>query len=535
MRPIIKQFIRAASILGLITAPPQAFSAVPVHSPGICDIRDFGAKGDGKSLSTGAINAAISECAQQGGGVVEMPSGTWLTGTVFLKSRITLHLAAGATLLGSSDLRDYPLLPRASEGRNTTLIDAEDVQDIAIVGEGTIDGNAPNFEAPAEHSTGTFPGIEKTRNPAGIESLLNVDAEGSLPMKPRPRVMLLALHADGITLRGFRARNAPNWGIKLMCSDNIRISDLDVRNAMNIANTDALDVSNSRNAVISNSYLEAADDALVVGGPCADGWCPDQSTQRVAVNNVILHSRSAALRIGPNKSGAAHLTFSNLIIYDSNRGIMLQARDAETIEDIVFDNVSIQTRSVASPGWWGKGEPVSITVAKWAYASWNLPAPDVPTEGIGLIRNVQFNNVIARGAAPFVMYSTQPGRIQDISVRGLSMTLESGALTSSLGGNVDLTPTTPYSAGFFSHDLSAILLHNVERVSLDGTDVQWRGTFPSYYCSAIEVDGYKSLHIRDFVGLSNAVGSPAISLRHGSGTVLSDVPPTAEPRRSCRR
>ncbi len=227
-------------------------------------------------------------------------------------------------------------------------------------------------------------------------------------------------------------------------------------------------------------------------------------TENVSVNNVILRSRSAALRIGPNAAGARNFTFSNVEIYDSNRGIMLQARASETIENILFSNITIQTRFVDAPGWWGNGEPVSITVAKWAYQSWKPAATTLPSPQFGLIRHVRFSNVTAAGASPFTLYSTAPGRIQDVGISGLSMTMQASALTPVLGGNLELTPTTPLTDGLFRRDLSAIMLHNAEDVSLDHTRVQWEGNFPAYYRRALSAEAVHRLRVHDFLGTANA-------------------------------
>jgi polygalacturonase len=108
---------------------------------GICDVRAFGAVGDGKQIDTNAINAAIRSCAGAGGGTVEFAPGTYLSGTIELHSNITLNLQAGATILGSPNLKDYRAISRSSEGRSTALILAESAEHIAITGRGVIDGN----------------------------------------------------------------------------------------------------------------------------------------------------------------------------------------------------------------------------------------------------------------------------------------------------------------------------------------------------------------------------------------------------------
>ena len=511
-------------IVPLLLSLLHAQTVVPTRVSGVCNIRDYGAIADGRTLATSAIAAAIADCASHSGGIVQVPAGTYLTGTIRFQSHITLQLEAGAVLLGSPNLADYPKLAHASEDRDTTLLLAENVDDIAITGEGTIDGNSAAFTddaRPAFDDLWFDPA--RTRNPAAIEEIRRTGKEGPVKMKERPGVLLLALRTDGIRLNGFHVRGAPNWGIKLMCSDHILVSDIDVRNSLLIPNTDALDISNSSDALIENSYLEAGDDALVVGGPCADGWCKERSTQNVTVNNVILRSRSAAIRIGPSYSGDRRFAFSNVIIDDSNRGVMIQARDAETIEDISFSNIVVNSRLTDSLGWWGSGEPISISVAKWAYQSWNPPVPEqVPNPGIGLIRHIRFSHVIAQSTSPVVLYSTEPGQIQDVRMDELSLSMKASALQSSLGGNLEMRPTAPHRDGIVKQDLSGILLHNVADVSLDHVQVTWEKGIPPFYKNAISATNFDGLRITDFRGRANTSGEPAIYLGSGTGLVLRD-------------
>src|SRR5208282_4087316 len=112
---------------------------------GTCSVRAFGAAGDGHKLDTTAINAAIQACHSRGGGTVVFDAGTYRTGTIRLLDNITLKLEPGSTILGSSDLRDYLRTEKASEERDTALLLAENVHNVAIIGEGTIDGNGRSF------------------------------------------------------------------------------------------------------------------------------------------------------------------------------------------------------------------------------------------------------------------------------------------------------------------------------------------------------------------------------------------------------
>jgi hypothetical protein len=509
---------------------PQAVETTPpVVSPGAertglaaesdrptdCAVHAYGAKGDGITKDTEALNAAIRDCHSRGGGTVVLSAGTYRSGTVRLLDNITLKLEPGSVLLGSDDLADYSHLARSSEERDTALIVAENAHNIAIVGEGTIDGNGRSFtdKYPLEYHP--FFDATQTRQGPSLISRLAESHEGPVHSLPGPGVLLLVLHGDGILLRDFHVIDSPNWGVKLMCSNHISVSGLDVRNSMTIANNDALDISASSNVSISNTYLEAGDDALVIGGPCADGWC-QQPEENVVVSNVILRSRSAAIRIGPAAKDVRNLTFQNVIIRDSNRGISIQARAGEVVENLLFTNVVSETRLIDGP-WWGSGEPVSITVARWAYPSWaQSPIP-------GTVRHVVFSNLIVKSQSPIVLYSTEPGRIEDVQFQGLTLTLGSSPLQAVLGGNLDLQPATPISLGLVKHDLSAIEVHNVDGLSFSGLHVHWDGSFPKFYRNAFHADGFDALTIDGFTGQGSSPAYPALAFQHGKSLSIRNA------------
>jgi len=109
---------------------------------GIFDVRDFGAAGDGRILDTARINAAVNACADSGGGMVVLPPGRYLSGTVILKNNVFLHLTAGATLLGSTNLADYVENP-VTHTRH--LIFARGAENVGVLGPGRIDGQGESF------------------------------------------------------------------------------------------------------------------------------------------------------------------------------------------------------------------------------------------------------------------------------------------------------------------------------------------------------------------------------------------------------
>lgn len=142
------QWIKARLLSTASLVCGLASSALAAGNPGVFDIRDYGAVGDGVTLNTAAINRAIEACAAVGGGQVRVPPGVFLSGTVVLKSRITVFLDAGARLVGTTNLNEYrqPVvpadLPEAKWGKwHRALLLAENAEDITLAGSGIIDGN----------------------------------------------------------------------------------------------------------------------------------------------------------------------------------------------------------------------------------------------------------------------------------------------------------------------------------------------------------------------------------------------------------
>jgi hypothetical protein len=475
----------------------------------------YGAKGDGHSLNTAALNAAVVDCHKHGGGTVVVDPGIYRTGTVRLLDNITLKLLPGATILGSEDLADYPRISQASEGRDTALIVAEHVHNIAIVGEGTIDGNGRAFTDKDKPHFDPYFEASQTRQGEALVERMRQMREGPVLMRPRPGVLVLVLHSDGIIVRDIHVVDSPNWGVKLMCSEHISVIGIDVRNNMLVPNNDALDISNSSNAVVADSLLEAGDDALVIGGPCADGWCR-QKTENVAVSNVVLRSRSAAIRIGPAAKDVRNLVFENVVIRDTNRGINIQSRAGETVENLLFTNVVSETRLIDGP-WWGSGEPVSITVARWAYPPWT----DSPT--MGFIRHIRFNTMIATSQSPIILYSIDPGHIEDIQFNDLHLAMQGNPLQAIMGGNLDLQPTTPKGLGMTRRDLSAIEVYGVKDVELRNVSVKWGGTLPDFYTHALHADSFDGLTVDGFRGSGSKPAIAAIQLKQGKNISIRNA------------
>ena len=303
---------------------------------GVYNIRDFGAAGDGVTLDTAAIQRAIDACTEAGGGTILVPPGTWLTGTIYLKSHVNLHLMAGATLLGSSRREDYnpddifPENPVFSRENVTGahLIIAYQADHVSITGEGTVDGNSAAFFEPLppeEESTGYS---SKQRNYAVREW--------------RPGQMNLLCRCTNVSVRDVSLINAPYWTLLLFGCTVARVRGVRVENPPLTPNGDGIDIDCCRQVTVSDCIVSSGDDAITLRAagtllgehaqPCSD----------VTVTNCVLSTPCNALRIGVGDGEIRDCTLSNLVIRESRTGInIVSAYSERSAHGAIIENISL--------------------------------------------------------------------------------------------------------------------------------------------------------------------------------------------------
>jgi hypothetical protein len=479
-----------------------------INRSGVYNIVDFGAKGDGKVMNTKAINSAIVRCNKNGGGIVLIPSGKFMSGTIHLLSNITLKLETGASIIGSKDISDYNTSDKSMINEDYTgcgLIYARDANNISIQGTGEIIGNGTSFMSPNDkpHIGGDFE-RKYTRQGENFMPEGNTFADGPVLCPNRPSVMILFERCENIHLNNLILRDSPYWTVRIGNSDNAEVSGISILNNQLIPNNDGIHCADSRNVRISNCNIFVGDDAIIVSGIGNEPAPGDSSFQlhnkgtgnktgiaeNVSVTNCILSSRSACIRVGYGKRPIRNCVFSNIVMYESNRGIGVFAREKSSIENILFENIVMHTR-LHSGHWWGKGEPIHISAV-----------PNKEGGNSGKINNIRFSDILAYSQTGILIYGNPESIIENVSLDRVQLNIDSGEYSNSYGGNFDLRPAQPLSLALYKHDIPGIYAQYVYRLTISGFELNWGRNLPDYFTNGVEVTNFSELSIRDFNGTS---------------------------------
>jgi polygalacturonase len=306
----------------ILAAVSAAISANALDTPAGCNPRDFGAKGDGASKDTAAIQAAIDACAHQGGGTVRLIAGTYLSAPIVLKSNITLQLDKGATLLGSPDHGDYPALTMFHLPDLQPLVSATNASHIAITGEGVIDGNGESWWQEAR-------------------SVRNAGVLGS--GHPRPKLIIFD-HCKHVRVVGVTIQNSPMWQLVPYYSDDVIIRNVRILAPPRSPNTDAIDPFSSSNVVIDHVFADVGDDNVAIKSGPVNSPGPDDPSRNITITDcTFLHGHG--LSIGSEIAGGAQNIRAERIHFEgTDNGIRVKAnRDrGNDVSHLFFRDITMK-------------------------------------------------------------------------------------------------------------------------------------------------------------------------------------------------
>lgn len=406
--------------------------------PPVLDVRQFGAVPDGKTLCTDALQKAIDQCAAQGGGTVCLPAGTWLTGTLYLASDLTLVLEKGCTLLGSRRHEDYgtahpaPGAEAKQAGfRYPAILAGFDLRNVTIRGEGTIDGQGDAFR-------------DKS--------------------KPRPKNLYFQ-GCGNVTVEGIRLRNAGSWMQHYRHCDGLTIRKIDVFNHAAF-NNDGLNVDSCRNVVIEDCRVDSDDDGIVLKSLSLD------PCRNVTIRRCTVSSHCNAIKLGTESGGGfqditvsdctIHSPRNSQKIYGTQRGlaaIALEIVDGGKLENVTVSGVRIDGVTV----------PIFLRLGNRARSY----VQNAPKPGVGTFQKVVLRDITAQNTSEVGCSLTGlPGHpIKDVLLENLRLGFAGGGTKEQAAREVpEKAESYPESTmfgtlpayGFYCRHVEGLVFRNVE-------------------------------------------------------------------------
>jgi polygalacturonase len=287
-------------------------------------ITDFGAKGDGTTDDTQAIQQAIDACEKKGGGTIVFPKDkTFICGPVELKGNIEYRLEEGSVWKAKGDEREYTKSAfKDNRGEGMLWIWAKDRSNISFTGNGSVDGNGVAFMGKELDDSYELKPLDDPR------------------FDPRPHVITL-IGIKNVSVKNITIREGAYWTLHLIGCENATIDSVKLHNNIKIRNGDGIDIDHSRHVVVRNCDIVSGDDCVCLKN--RREWEEYGVCKDITVENCRMRSRSCAVKIGSeNMDSICQVVVRNCEIWGSNRGLGIQNRDEGSVSDVTFENIRME-------------------------------------------------------------------------------------------------------------------------------------------------------------------------------------------------
>ncbi len=403
----------AIRLVLLFTIAGMFSVAVPVFAVQRFVISDHGAIGDGKTLNTMAIQAAIDRCATNGGGEVVVPRGTFVTGSIFLKQGVALRVEKWGVLKGSQNTNDYPWINTRIAGLEmkwpAALVNADGVTNLTISGAGTIDGSGERWWREYWEARAKEPG--------------RADPHFKIA---RPRLVHI-INSTNVIVQGLRLKDSAFWNLQLTYCDGVEVRNLTVRaplKPLRAASSDGIDIDSTRNVLITGCDIECADDAICLkAGRDADGLRVNRPTENVIIEKCRVGHAAGLVVFGSETAGGIR----NVTVRDCRAEVgceevvrfKTKMGRGGVVENILYDNITAV----------GTARVFSFNMN--AFSTMCVPEEfrtEVPSpEGTPVFRNITVRNLRAtdcKSAGQLVGLVESP--LRDVKLENVSIVAEQG-------------------------------------------------------------------------------------------------------------
>jgi polygalacturonase len=309
------------------------------------EITSFGAVGGGKTSNTQAIQVLIDKVSKEGGGVLVVPGGTFLTGALFFKQGVNLLIEKNGALKGSVNQDDYPQVKTRWEGIErewtSALLNFNDMTGVDVSGEGTVDGSGDEWLRLGSPGRGAQPAL-------GQQTPL-APGRGAAPAGPRlgrPRLICFQ-NCKRVRISGLRLKQQAIWCLHILYSEDVTVDGLDIRADHNIPSSDGIDVDSSRKVRIRNVDIDVNDDCISIkSGKDEDGLRVNRPAEDIIIENSRFHYGHGGVAMGSETSGGIRNVTTRNCVSDAGNWAPIRFKTQPSrggvVENIVYRDIALK-------------------------------------------------------------------------------------------------------------------------------------------------------------------------------------------------
>jgi polygalacturonase len=519
--------------------------SVPTFPDKKYNIIDFGAVGDGLTKNTEIFRKVIDSCSNSGGGEIIVPAGMWLTGPITLKSNINLYLERGVYIQFTKDFDDYPLIETTYEGRGQyrciSPVYGRDLQNVAITGEGVIDGGGEAWRPVKKYkltdlqwqelvsSGGVVEKDGKTWWPSeqamnGAAELRKLSQNGKELTKEdymkvrdflRP-VMVSLISCKNVLLDGVTFQNSPAWNIHPLMCENLILRNINVRNPWYSQNGDGIDIESCKNVILYNSTFDVGDDGICVkSGRDEFGRKRGIPTENLVIADCIVFHGHGGFTIGSEMSGGVkNIKVSNCNFIGTDVGLRFKSTRGRggVVENIFISNIYMKDIATSAINfnlyYGGKALTEEVSAGERSKNQKEI----VVDETTPSFKNLYLNNIYCSGAKDAVVLQGLPEMpLKNIELKNLVISAENGISMFDVDG-VKVDNAEIYTSGspvFYINQGKNVIVNNIN----------YKDDFPVFMqlngkkTTNIEIEGTEILSPEEKIQFGVNVGKHVLKIK----------------------
>lgn len=407
MRKNLKQFPFILIALSVILF---AFSVKPDKK---YIITEFGAVGDGKVINTASIQSAIDKCSADGGGTVIIPKGIFLSGSIFLKKGVNLTVEKNATLKGSTNQQDYPQIDTRWEGEErkwiASLVNAIDLEETKLTGGGTIDGSGEVWTQRGN--------IMRQQQQAGIAPINQFSG--------RPRLIGFQ-NCKNVEISNLHLNNQASWGLFVLYSRNVKISNIKITAEHNIPSSDGIDIDSSTKVHITGCDIDVNDDCISIkAGKDEDGLRVNRPSEDILIEKCRFGYGHGGVAMGSETSGGIRNVMIRNCLFEAENWAPIRFKSQPSrggvVENITYKNLTLK----------GTRKAFEFNMA------WRMVNPKPAAAILPIVRNIKIINVSGTANSVGDMRGLPESPILGVKFKNCTITAQKG-FTMEHARNVDL-------------------------------------------------------------------------------------------------